>query len=210
MISMSKYTEEQLVEGCLKHKVKIQKAFFEFYAPRMRSVCRRYAQSVEDAEDILQDGFIKVFQNIGQYKHAGSLEGWIKRIIINTALYHFKKSKNSRLVENFDSINEKDIDSVDEIDEGYEIDSVDFDSNSVDFNLIQQAEFSESELMDALMSVKENFRVVFNLYFIENYRHKEISEMLSIDEKTSRSRLLRARKQIQEELFRRSKSKLVV
>ncbi|MBK8806194.1 MAG: RNA polymerase sigma factor [Bacteroidales bacterium] len=210
-MKQSKLTEKQILEGCRKCKLDAQKALYNQFAPKMRSVCIRYSNSRVDAEDILQEGFLKVFQNISQYKEIGSLEGWIKRIIINTALYFYKKKKNTELY-NFDSIAENDIDESisDEHIEDFDL------TNKSDFNslseqeAILQADFSKEEITEALNTLKDEFKVVFNLYYIEDFKHKQIAEMLGIDESTSRTRLLRAKKKIQKELFAQCKSKFLI
>lgn len=207
------HSEEQLIKACQKYKLSAQKELYELYEPVMRLVCLRYTETTEDAEDVLQEGFLKVFQNIKQFKSVGSLEGWIRRIIINTALYHYKKTKRHREQYRFDNINEIDTDVTEEQPiYGFDnsIDRTDVDVQKIDFELIQQADFSQEELLDALTFLKDDFKIVFNLFFIEGFKHKQIADFLGVDEKTSRSRLLRARKQMQQELYRRTISKLVV
>ena len=139
----------------------------------MYFVCLRYARHELDAQDILQDGFIKVFDHIGQFKFQGSLEGWIKRIMINTALNHIRKAsfKNEQI--------------------GIE----DYQDKVVNSKAISN--MSEKELLDAIQQMPDGYRVVFNLYVVEGYSHKEIGEMLKITESTSRSQLAISRKWMQ-------------
>lgn len=173
------------------------------YASRMRGLCFRYVGDSETAKDLVQEGFLKVFSNIKQFKGKGSFEGWMKRIFINTAISHIRKhNKNNRHL-NFDDINESEITevAVNEIEqENYpEKDSVD---------LVLNAELSGDELMRALQKVPEKFRTVFNLFIIEQLKHEEIAEILEIDKTTSRTRLSRARSLIQKELYTMSREKL--
>ncbi len=211
-MKQTKLTEKQILEGCKKCKLDAQKALYNQFAPKMRPVCIRYSNSRADAEDILQEGFLKVFQNIKQYKEIGSLEGWIKRIIINTALYFYKKNKKNSELYNFDSITENDIEASisDEYNEEFDLTNKrDFDSLS-EQEVILQADFSKEEITEALNTLKDEFKMVFNLYYIEEFKHKQIAEMLGIDENTSRTRLLRAKTKIQKELFARCKSKFLI
>jgi len=193
--------DEQLISDCIKHNKTAQRELYNKYSPVMRAICMRYSGDMAEAKDIMQDGFIKVFLNIGTYVGKGSFEGWIKRIMINTAIKHFhKKKKNKEVYLNDNADNYQEISDEDSYnDENYE---------GSNYNVVRIADFSESELMQSLNILKDNYRLVFNLYVMEDFSHKEISEMLNIDEKTSRSRLFRARNMVQEHLFELSKEKL--
>jgi len=184
---------------------------YEKYAPMLRGICLRYVNNPQEAKDIVQDGFLKVFSNISQFKGQGSFEGWLKRIFVNTAITHFNKNKKHYYHSDITEIRETSINSQAEDTENsseIEIDLSDVDENTIDYNMIKNAEFSQEELLEALKVVPEMFRIVFNLYAVENYQHKDIADVLKIDENTSRTRLLRAKKIIQRELYKMSIKKL--
>lgn len=167
-------SDTDLIEGCQREDRKMQQQLYQRFAPKMYGVCLRYAGNIEEAEDILQEGFIKVFRKIGSFRGEGSFEGWIRRIFVNTAIEHFRRKsylqpiteKEETTVENkylsvLDSLAEKDI-----------------------INLVQQ--------------LSPGYRTVFNMYVIEGYTHKQIAEMLGISEGTSKSQLSRAKSILQE------------
>lgn len=162
--------ERELIKACIDEKKSAQKYLYDLFSSTMYFVCLRYARHELEAQDILQDGFIKVFDHIGQFKFQGSLEGWIKRIMINTALNHIRKAsfKNEQI--------------------GIE----DYQDKVVNSKAISN--MSEKELLDAIQQMPDGYRVVFNLYVVEGYSHKEIGEMLKITESTSRSQLAISRK----------------
>jgi RNA polymerase sigma-70 factor (ECF subfamily) len=161
-------SEQELVAGCISNHPESQEALFKLFSGKMLAVCLRYTANRAEAEDILQDGFIKVFGKIGSFKNEGSLEGWVKRIMVNTALDQLRKNKKltiSELDENWDAIdNQKTSDNLD-----------------------------AKDLMKLVQSLPNGFRTVFNLYAIEGYSHKEIGEILGINESTSKSQYSRAR-----------------
>lgn len=163
-------TDEELVSGCLKKNPLAQKHLWERFSRKMMGVCLRYSNDKDDAEDILQVGFIKVFENIESFKGSGSLEGWVRRIMVNTALNHYRQNKQSR-----ESL---DIEVVDYMVEG---------DNQVSDRL------DAKELMRMIQRLPPGFRSVFNLFAIEGYSHKEIASMLEISEGTSKSQYARAR-----------------
>jgi RNA polymerase sigma-70 factor (ECF subfamily) len=140
----------------------------------MMGVCLRYADSPEEAQDLLQDGFIKVFERLGSFKATGSLEGWIKKVMVNTALDNFRKRKHER-------------------------DNVEINVNDAYNNTYEEAHdtISAKELLGIIQKLPAGFRTVFNLFAIEGYSHKEISEMLGITESTSKSQYSRARTHLQ-------------
>ena len=168
--------ELQLIAGCKAKKRESQRMLYELYARKMYGVCLRYSNSPEDAQDLLHDGFIKVFNNIDSFSGKGSFEGWLKRIFINMALENFRKSKsifnNSEGIENLPEI-------VD-------------DSTEEDITLI-----SEGDLMGMIRLLPKGYRTVFNLYAIEELSHKEIAQLLGINEASSRSQYNRARQILQ-------------
>lgn len=172
------FTDDEIIEGCLRNDRKMQKALYDKYASRMFAVCLRYAKDRDDAADILQDGFLKVFTKMNQFSREHSFEGWIRRVMTNTAITHYYQNKKNNEQENIDDINETDI--------------ADFDFKDV--------EFSNEELMGAIQSLPDTYRIVFNMFAIEGYKHKEISEMLHIEVSTVKTQYHRAKKMIQNKL----------
>lgn len=169
-------TEQQLIEGCIKRKSEFQKGVFDRYAGKMLAVLRRYARHEMEAEDMLQDGFIKVFKYIDTFGEKGSFEGWIRRIMINTALKHCSKSAFKKESIGIEKMPE---------------------------NSINPAVFSKlgiDELMKLVTDLPDGYRIVFNLYAIEGYSHKEIADLLEIGESTSRSQLVKARRILQQKI----------
>ena len=163
--------ETQLIEGCKQHNPKAQKALYDTYARKMMSVCLRYGSNRETAEDLLQEGFIKVFSAIG------SFEGWMRRIFVNTALEYLRKN--------------------DILKESVEIDNTEV-LQEVDYSAIER--ISADELMELIAELPPGFRTVFNMFVIEGYSHKEIGDALGITESTSRSQLTRAKRLLQKKL----------
>lgn len=169
-------TERELIEGCLKKNSKSQRKLFELFAGKMMTVCRRYATDPTEAEDMLQEAFIRIFNNIGQYRFEGSLEGWIRRIVIHTALRVLQKKK-LRFSEIQDGLN---------IEQSMTVDGV--------------ASLSAEELLKLISGLPDGYRIVFNLYVLEGYDHNEIASMLDINAATSRSQLAKARKVLQTQI----------
>jgi RNA polymerase sigma factor (sigma-70 family) len=163
-------TEQAILSGCLKNDPVAQRELYNRYSPKMLSVCYRFAQSREDAEDMLQEGFIKVFTQIHTFQNKGAFEGWIRRIIVHTCINFLKKYKK---------FNE----------------SIDL----VYANYLQVKEETVPSIMQAKQVVEcirllpVGYKTVLNLYAIEGYNHKEIAEMLDIEESTSRSQYTRAK-----------------
>ncbi|HON52434.1 MAG TPA: RNA polymerase sigma factor [Bacteroidales bacterium] len=157
----------------------MQKILYEKYASKLYALCMRYAKDRAEADDILQEGFIKIYTKIDQFSQEHSFEGWIKRIIINTAITHYNQNLKHYYQEDIDQINELEITNDEEV---------------------YEAEYSQEELLNIIHSLADGYRMVFNLYVIEGYKHKEISEILGIDIATSKSQLHRAKKIIQEKL----------
>lgn len=168
-------TEEELVKGCVAGKSHYQEALYNRYVSLMKGVCMRYSSSIEEAEDILQDGFIKVFLNLKSFRLDGSLEGWIRRIMVNTALNHYRAKQKYAYHSDIDEIGE----SVPDI-------RVD------DYNKL-----NAKVLMDMIEDLPVGYKTVFNLFEIEGYSHKEIADMLDVSVNTSKSQLLKARRTLQ-------------
>lgn len=176
-------SEEDLVNGCKQQNKAAQMALYKKYAGKMNAVCYRYVNSYDDAKDITQDGFIKVFSSIKNYRGEGSLEGWIKRIMTNASIDYLKKKKSKVFVS---------------IESDHDISS---EQNDPEEEVsLQNISFTAEELSKVIAALPDLYRVVFNMHCIENYSHKEIGELLSIKEDTSRTRLRSARKLLRKQL----------
>lgn len=166
--------EQKLIEACKNNDPRAQKLLYETFARKMMSVCLRYADSREMAEDFLQEGFIKVFSSIQSYNYEGSFEGWIRRIFVNTALEALRKNDLLR--------------------NGVELDSLE-PQQEVDYSAVDR--ISADELMELIAQLPTGFRTVFNMFAVEGYSHKEIAQALHITESTSRSQYTRAKRLLQ-------------
>ncbi len=168
---------KNLVKGCQKGEKGYQKALYDKYAPKMLGVCMRYARDRSEAEDYLQEGFIKVFNNLEKLRNPNQLEGWIEKIMVNTALEHIRKKK---------TVN------------GQEVDL----EENMDLEEDEQVtgELSRNELLKVIQDLPSGFRAVFNMYAIEGYSHKEIAQMLDITEGTSKSQYARAKSLLQKKV----------
>ncbi len=176
---MNQVDENALIKQCLIGDAKSQKRLYDQYARIMFGVCLRYSNGYDDAKDILQDGFVKIFGKLGQYSFNGSFEGWMKRIFINTALEHYRVNKNHMMHS--------------DVEEAY--------GNAHDDFTIER--ISRAEILAIMNRMAPGYRSVLNLYLIEGYSHAEIGEMLGISEGTSKSQLSRARVLLQAELLKR-------
>lgn len=174
-----KMDEEQLVKKCLEKDALAQKQLFEHYSRRMMGVCLRYSQDGDEAQDVLQMGFIKVFEKLDMYNFKGSLEGWIRKIIVNTALDNIRRNK-------------KFLNDV-------EMDKVDYQLHNHTENAIDT--LSAQDLLKVIQEMPPGFRTVFNMFAIEGYSHKEIAEELNISVNTSKSQYSRARAHLQKTLI---------
>jgi RNA polymerase sigma factor (sigma-70 family) len=170
------HEELQLIEGCKNGSPIAQKEVFNALYRRLLGVCMRYAEDDDEAKDILQNGFIKVFKSIENYKGDGSFEGWIKRIVINTAIDNYRRKKVKPVI--------VDTDMTDRVG-GKLADEVEEDS------IYQQIPISK--VLDSVQKLSPAYRTVFNLYVLEGYNHNEIAEMLNISVGTSKSNLSKAR-----------------
>jgi RNA polymerase sigma-70 factor (ECF subfamily) len=173
-------TEEAILLGCLKNEAAAQRELYNRYSPKMLAVCFRFAHNREDAEDMLQEGFIKVFSQIHTFQNKGAFEGWIRRIIVHTCINHLKKNK--RFSENIDILHAG---------------SVQIREESVP-SIVQA-----KQIVDCIRILPVGYRTVLNLYAIEGYSHKEIAGMLDIEESTSRSQYTRAKQMLEEILVRK-------
>lgn len=164
-----------LIDQCKNQNRKAQEQLYRLYAQKLFGVCLKYSDSYQQAEDNLQDGFVTIFEKMSQYKNQGSFEGWMKRILINTALQKHRKQK-VYTISNEDLLKEEE-----------EIE-VEAEELSVDF------------LLKCVQDLPDRYRQVFNLYVMDGYSHKEISNLLQISEGTSKSNLARARMALKEKI----------
>jgi RNA polymerase sigma factor (sigma-70 family) len=162
---------QEIIKGCLEGNRRDQELLYRRHAAKLFAVCLQYSGNDDEAKDILQEGFIKIFENLGSYKFEGSFEGWMRRITVNTALEKYRGRNNLYKVEDIDQIAET----------NSEPDAEDY------------AELEANDLLDIIRELPPKYRMVFNLYAIEGYSHKEISKMANISEGTSKSNLSRAR-----------------
>lgn len=174
-------TEKALIDGCLAGDTLCQRQLFDLHAGNMMTVCLRYAADQMEAEDLLMEAFVKVYRYMHQYKFEGSFEGWMRRIVVNTALkklqkkkLYFEEIKPEKITENADA--------------------------SAYMHL------GEKELLDLIRGLPDGYRIVFNLFVIEGYNHDEIADMLNIQPGTSRSQLVKARKLLQQKIGKQLKT----
>lgn len=173
-------TEEAILQGCLKNQAVAQQELYSRYSPKMLSVCYRFARNREDAEDMLQEGFIRVFTQIHQFQSKGSFEGWIRRIIVHTCINHLKKHKRF--------------------------------NESVDITQAQGVQVREDsvpsiiqvkQVIECIRMLPIGYRTVLNLFAIEGYSHREIANMLDIEESTSRSQYTRSKAMLEKILVQK-------
>lgn len=171
--------EEELIKGCLKRERSAQQQLFDLYSSKMYGICYRYVKHAMEAEDILVTAFTKIFERIDQFKGEGSFEGWIRRIMVNEALTYLRKSRAMYL--------ETDLEQADR--------EPDYDKLS--------DHLEAEDLLNMIQELPAGYRLVFNMYAIDGYSHKEIAEQLGISENTSKSQLSRARVYLQKMLAER-------
>jgi len=170
-------SESDLINGCVKGDRIMQEELYNRFAGKMYAVCLRYSNNSDDAQDLLQEGFIKVYRNLHRFRAEGSFEGWIRRIFVNSSIEHFRKKsllavKVSEKEEN--EIENDDISALDAL--------------------------AERDIIRLIQELSPGYRTIFNLYVVEGYSHKEIAEMLNISEGTSKSQLARARGILQKKI----------
>ncbi|MBK8340400.1 MAG: RNA polymerase sigma factor [Flavobacteriales bacterium] len=169
-------TERELVEGCLKEDRRFQELLYARYARRMYAVCLRYARHELEAEDMMQEGFIRVFDKLGGFRQDGSLEGWVRRIMVHTAINHYRRK-------------------------AFQLER--FGLEKLPESPVQETvlgDLGTKELLALVAALPDGYRMVFNMYAIEGYDHAEIAAMLGCGESTSRSQLAKARRMLQERI----------
>ncbi|HRG22740.1 MAG TPA: RNA polymerase sigma factor [Chitinophagaceae bacterium] len=162
-------SDNDLIRGCMESDRRMQEELYRRFSPRMYAVCLRYAGNAEEAEDILQEGFIKVFKKLDSFRNEGSFEGWIRRIFVNTAIEHFRRKK-------------------------YLLPVTEKEENTIEGKYTSVLdELGAKDIMALVQELSPGYRTVFNMYVVEGYTHKEIADQLGISEGTSKSQLSRAK-----------------
>lgn len=174
-------TEEEIIKGCIVKNAIAQKHLYDKFSRKMMGVCLRYCDSLEEAEDVMQIGFLTVYQHIASFKNLGSFEGWVRKIIVNTALTSLRKNKKFK--------------------QNVDIDNVSYMLPSTSSYITEN--IAANDLLKVIQTLPPGFRTVFNLYAIEGYSHKEIGDMLGISEGTSKSQYSRAKVHLQKMVTRR-------
>lgn len=162
-------SESDLIDGCIRGDRRMQKELYNRFAPKMYGVCLRYADNAAEAEDVLQEGFVKVFNKIGSFRREGSFEGWVRRIFVNTAIEHYRKKINLQPI-------------------------TDYEESTFEGKYVSVLDtMAEKDIVQLVQQLSPGYRTVFNMYVIEGYSHKQIAEALGISEGTSKSQLSRAK-----------------
>lgn len=169
--------ETELIDGCRRHDRQAQKRLYEMYSSKMYALCCRYIREKMEAEDVLITAFTKIFDRIEQFKGDGSFEGWIRRVVVNESLSYLRKNKNMYV--------------------DVEMEAAD---REPDFDQLE-SHLQAEDLMKMIEALPSGYRIVFNLYAIDGYSHKEIADQLGISENTSKSQLSRARAALQKSLL---------
>ncbi len=170
---------QQLLIQCIENEPKAQKKLFEILAPKMYAICVRYAKDNDDAKDLVQEGFIRLFKNLEKFESRGSFEGWVKRIFINTCIEYYRKQQKENLKVEIENIAE----------------------NAIESNTISL--LKAADLMTIIQKLPLGYRTVFNLFAIEGYTHEEIANKLGITINTSKSQLFKARQHLQEIILKK-------
>ncbi|MBN8838391.1 MAG: sigma-70 family RNA polymerase sigma factor [Sphingobacteriia bacterium] len=169
-------TETEIIKGCIRQEQSCQRMLFEQFAGKFMTVCLRYANDAMEAEDMLQDGFVRIFNNMHQFKFEGSFEGWMRRIMVNVCLKQLQKKKL------------------------HFAEMKDTGSTAPALDASAYAHLGEEDLLKLINALPDGYRIVFNLNVIEGYSHEEIAKELNIQPSTSRSQLVKARKMLQQQI----------
>jgi len=172
-------SDSDILKGCIRQKPRAQRELFDKYGKQLLGICMRYASCREEAEDILQEGFVKIFNHITAFKGDGSLMAWMRRIVINTAITHYHRDLKHRYHSDISEVRNKGSEEA----------------------VFGDAEFTEEELWKVIHAMPDGYRMVFCLYAIDGYKHREIADLMNIDENTSKSQYSRARRWLQERLL---------
>jgi len=171
-------SDQQIIAGCAKHDRRAQKVLYEKYSRFLLGICLRYASDKAEAEDILQDSFLKIFFSIKDFSGTGSFIGWLRKIAVNTAITHYHKNLKYR----------------------YHVEIEDYVLVETAKTSFEDDLFTSDELFKVLNELPTGYRMVFNLYAVEGYKHKEIAELLGIDTNTSKSQYSRAKAVLRDKL----------
>ena len=169
--------EKALISGCIEGNPRAQKLLFDTFSPKFFALSLRYMKGTDEAEDVLQEGFVKIFSKLSGYKGKGSFEGWMRRIIVNTCLDQIRKNQKLK----FDT-------------------PIENEEYKLSMNAFILEKMSANELIEEIKKMPPGYRVVFNMFAIEGYSHKEIAEKLGVKESTSKSQYLRARAYLKERI----------
>ena len=172
--------DSDLIQGCIDGNRQMQEAFYKKFSPKMYGVCLRYSGNAEDANDLLQEGFIKVFKNLEKFRGDGSFEGWVRRIFVNTSIEHFRKKVK---LYNVTEVQENTIEDI-------------------ELNILDS--MAEKDIIALVHELSPGYKAVFNMHVIEGYSHKEIADILGITEGTSKSQLARAKGVLKKSLEKRT------
>jgi RNA polymerase sigma-70 factor (ECF subfamily) len=175
-------SESDLIKGCIEGNPEMQKLLYDQFSSKMYGVCLRYAENTEDASDVMQEGFIKVYKSLPKFRGEGSFEGWIRRIFINTSIEHFRRKVK---LYNVTEVQENTI-------EDTELDALD--------------SLETKDILKIVNELSPGYKQVFNMHVIEGYSHKEIADVLGITEGTSKSQLARAKGVLKKIIESRSRS----
>jgi RNA polymerase sigma factor (sigma-70 family) len=178
-------SDQKIIELCARHDRKAQQLLYDKYSRLLLGVCLRYASDKAEAEDILQDSFLKIFFSIGDYSGSGSFIGWLRKIAVNTAITHYHKNLKFR----------------------YHVEIEEYVSVETGVTSFEEDYYTSDELFRVLNELPTGYRMVFNLYAVEGYKHKEIAEMLGIDTNTSKSQYSRAKAALRDKLDKLTKLK---
>jgi RNA polymerase sigma factor (sigma-70 family) len=179
-------SEQQIIKLCAKHDRKAQQELYDKYSRLLLGVCLRYASDKAEAEDILQESFLKIFFNIQDFAGSGSFAGWLRRVAVNTAITHYHKNLKYR----------------------YQVDIEEYETEETGVISFEEDFYTSDELFKVLNELPPGYRMVFNLYAVEGYKHKEIAEMLDIDTNTSKSQYSRAKAVLRDKLEKLGKLKI--
>ncbi|MEO6915887.1 MAG: sigma-70 family RNA polymerase sigma factor [Chitinophagaceae bacterium] len=162
-------SDHDLIDGCIALNAKMQKELYNRFASKMYAVCLRYSDNTDDAQDLLQEGFIKIYKNLSRFRAEGSFEGWVRRVFVNTAIEHYRRKLNLSI------IGERE------------------DATLTDGSITALQRLDEKDIIKLIQKLSPGYRTVFNLYVLEGFSHKEIGNILGISEGTSKSQLARAK-----------------
>lgn len=176
---------EEIISGCVKRQRAYQDKLYKKFSGLIFGICLRYTKNRMEAQDVMQEVFVKIYNNIHTYQHEGSFEGWLRRIAVNTSITHYRKNQKHAYQEDINDVMRMKDEPVSAAD----------------------LEFTQEEMMTCIQELPHGYKTVFSMYVIEGYMHKEIAEMLGIDINTSKSQLSRAKIYLQRELAKISRIK---